>query len=354
MFEEGFETVNPISPHPLADEGLSAARGAATNSSGDNQQIKHRQLGHQADNQRSIARQDPRNTISRSLSVTPLASEGPISPRDHQLPHLVSRASLLPHQSPPQPMYQNLAVINPVAPLTVAPSVGSQLMPLHPNQTHRFSKTNTSDPSRNGQQLSPYVTALQSGAQHPQHPSHIHHQSTPMPPSQGTSSNRKPVNASRLRSGEISANSSPTGPHSVLSNQPPQFYLPTSSVSRTSTIPSNHSSSSRNSSAPNLHPNSPDAPSALTAPYSLSTPYPFQVQSQGAIKRRPVPPPPTQPAAIRRVKAIHEFIPEQENELGFTVGDVLDVLNDLSQDGWWEARLNGKTGAIPANYVGDI
>lgn len=404
----------PLSPHPSADDGLSAERGADTNPSGVNQQIIHRQSGHQVDNQQPIASQGPRNNISHSAFVTHLASQGPVSPRDPQSPHLGARPSLLPHQSPPQPMYQNLAVTNPIAPSTKAPSTGAQVMTLHPNQTHSFSTTNTSDPNRNGQPTVPYATAPQSGVQQPQHPwssqasvptmqalslqanqnltqnppitndnivpnsqnpssysnnpvtassqvansnqvPQIHHQSTPTPTPQRTSLNRKPTNASRFRPVESSPNTSPTGSHSAPSNQSLQFHTPISSVSRASTISSNHSSSSRTSDAPNLQPNSPEASSVLSAPNAVPTPYPFKFQSQGTIKRRPVPPPPpTHPPALRRVKAIHDFIPQQENELGFKMGDVLDVLNDSSQDGWWEARLKGKTGAIPASYVGDI
>ena len=403
----------PLSPHPSAD-GLSAERGVDTNPSGINQQIIRRQSGHQLDIQQTIPSQGPQNKISHSASITHLASQGPIPPRDPQSPHIVARPGLLPHQSPSQPMYQNLAVTNPVAPSAKAPSTGAQVMALHPNQTHSFSTTNTSDPNRNGQQTITYATAPQSGVQHPHHPSgsqapvpmmqalslqanqhlshnppitndnivsdsqnpssysnnpvtassqvansnqvpQIHHQSTPTPTSQRTSLNRKPTNASRLSPVESSANTSPTGPHSPPSNQSLQFHTPTSSASRTSTISSNHSSSSRISSAPSLQPNSPDASSVLSAPNAVPTPYPFKFRSQGTIKRRPVPPPPpTHPPALRRVKAIHDFIPQQENELGFKVGDVLDVLNDSSQDGWWEARLKDKTGAIPASYVGDI
>lgn len=403
--------MHPLLPHPTVDDGLSAERGAATNPSAVNQPIVHHQSSHRFDNQQSTASQDPRNHFSRSATATPLSSQGPISPRDPQLPHLVDRPGLLPHQTFSQPMYQNLATTNPVAPSIVAPSAGTQMMNLHPNQTYRFS-TNISDPNRNGQQTRPYTATLQSGVQNPRRPSssqapvstmqasslqanqlltqnpptfndnlvsdsqnpsyhhnpvkaspevaspnqapHFHHQSSPTQP-QRTSLKRKPTSASRLRSAESPANTSPTGPYSAPSNQSPQFHTPTSPISRTSTISSNHSSSSRISSAPNLQSDSPDACSVFSAPNAVFTTHSFKVKSQGTIKRRPVPPPPpAQPSALRRVQAIHDFIPEQENELGFKVGDVLDVLNDSSQDGWWEARFKGKTGAIPASYVGDI
>lgn len=364
---------------------MSAERGAATNPSGVNQQIIHRQLSHQVSNQQPIAHQDPRNNFSCSASAAPLTSQGSISTRDPRLLHIVA-PDLLPRQSLSQPMNQNL-----VAPSTVAPSDGARLT-LHPKQTHRFPTTNIfSDPYRNGQQTSPCTAALQSGVQHPQQPSssqvpvptmsassiqanqlltqnpptindnlvfnsqtpynldtassqvassnqvpQTHHQSTPTQP-QRTSLNHKATNASRLRSSESPANARPSVPNSTPSNQSPQFHTPTSLVSRPSPSSSNHSS-----------------PCISGARY-LKSDCLLKFQSQGTFKRRPVPPPPpVHPPALRRVQAIHDFIPEQENELGFKVGDVLDVLNDSSQDGWWEARFKGKTGAIPASYVGNI
>ena len=40
---------------------------------------------------------------------------------------------------------------------------------------------------------------------------------------------------------------------------------------------------------------------------------------------------------------------KKQDELPFAKGDILEI---LEQDGdWWEAKLNGKTGSIPANYV---
>lgn len=403
--------MNPLSPHLTFDDGMSAERGATTNPSGVNQQIIHRPLSHQVSNQQPIAHQDPRNNFSCSASAAPLTSQGSISTRDPRTLHLVA-PDLLPHQSLSQPMNQNLVATNPVAPSTVAPSDGARLT-LHPKQTHRFPTTNIfSDPYRNEQQTSPCTTALQSRVQHPQHPSssqvpvptmsassiqanqlltqnpptindnlvcnsqtpssyhnnlatassqvassnqvpQIQQQSTPTQP-QRTSLNRKATNASRLRSSESPTNTSPTGPSSTPSNQSPQFHTPSSLVSRPSTSSSNHSSS-HISSARNLQSDSPDASSLFSAQNAVFAPHLFKFQSQGTIKRRPVPPPPpVQPPALRRVKAIHDFIPEQENELGFKVGDVLDVLNDSSQDGWWEARFKGKTGAIPASYVGNI
>ena len=49
-------------------------------------------------------------------------------------------------------------------------------------------------------------------------------------------------------------------------------------------------------------------------------------------------------------RALYDNEPEDETELGFVVGDTLEILTK-DDSGWWEARLNGKVGSIPANYV---
>lgn len=155
-----------------------------------------------------------------------------------------------------------------------------------------------------------------------------------------------------------------------------QVHSPKSSVSRTSTVSSRHSGSSQSGQAqssvssyasqlPSM--TSPLSPNSGTEcnplPLSAHTPsqYPFPptqqpvAQSSKPIKRRPAPPPPPPPQPImRKVKAIHPFEPVEANELKFAVGDLLDVLNDDTDDGWWEARLNGKIGSIPASYVEDV
>ena len=158
---------------------------------------------------------------------------------------------------------------------------------------------------------------------------------------------------------------------------PQQAHSPVPTISRTSTISSHHSSSSFSSTAPShqtfttstsntapTHFSSSSQPTGIPAP--LSSPPDPQAQyaapsnnsqppaptsGPAPVKRRPVPrrPPPVQPV-LRKVKAVETFEAEDEHELGFVVGDILDVLKEMD-DGWWEARLRGKIGAIPPDYV---
>lgn len=71
-----------------------------------------------------------------------------------------------------------------------------------------------------------------------------------------------------------------------------------------------------------------------------------------SLKRRPVPRPP--PSSMRTVIATHDGIPESDTELAFNRNDIIEVLDDTAEDGWWKARLNGKIGLIPNTFVRDI
>ncbi|CAJ0582147.1 unnamed protein product, partial [Mesorhabditis spiculigera] len=55
----------------------------------------------------------------------------------------------------------------------------------------------------------------------------------------------------------------------------------------------------------------------------------------------------------KEVKAIYDFPAAEENELSFKAGEVIAVLED-SNPHWWRARLNGKIGLIPAQFVEDF
>ncbi|XP_070703809.1 GRB2-related adapter protein 2a [Pempheris klunzingeri] len=57
-----------------------------------------------------------------------------------------------------------------------------------------------------------------------------------------------------------------------------------------------------------------------------------------------------QRASTMQVKALYNFTAEEDDELGFCVNDIIEVL-DRSDPSWWKGRLRGKSGLFPANYT---
>ena len=50
------------------------------------------------------------------------------------------------------------------------------------------------------------------------------------------------------------------------------------------------------------------------------------------------------------VRALYSLDTAAEGELAFKEGDCIEVLRE-DPSGWWEGRLNGKTGRFPCNYT---
>ena len=53
---------------------------------------------------------------------------------------------------------------------------------------------------------------------------------------------------------------------------------------------------------------------------------------------------------VRNVLALFDFIPEEPDELAFTKGATISVVESVFQD-WWRGSLDGRTGIFPLNYV---
>lgn len=59
--------------------------------------------------------------------------------------------------------------------------------------------------------------------------------------------------------------------------------------------------------------------------------------------------------------ALYDYVPQAENELEITEGDLLYMLDKNSDDGWWKAKKKAAdfdseepVGLVPHNYVEEV
>lgn len=60
-------------------------------------------------------------------------------------------------------------------------------------------------------------------------------------------------------------------------------------------------------------------------------------------------------------RAIYDYVPQGDNEIAITEGDMLMVLEKSADDDWWKAKKKGNVdeedepeGLIPNNYIEEV
>lgn len=66
----------------------------------------------------------------------------------------------------------------------------------------------------------------------------------------------------------------------------------------------------------------------------------------------PPPTPQSAPAPSETCTALYDYVAQQQGDLSFTAGAIIEVLERTSgANGWWKGRCNGQVGIFPGNYV---
>ncbi len=47
------------------------------------------------------------------------------------------------------------------------------------------------------------------------------------------------------------------------------------------------------------------------------------------------------------------YAPEQEDELGLEVGDIVSFIGEV-EEGWWRGQIRERTGIFPSNFVQEL
>eukprot|EP00007_Cunea_sp_BSH-02190019_P007543 CAMPEP_0174234418 /NCGR_PEP_ID=MMETSP0417-20130205/4176_1 /TAXON_ID=242541 /ORGANISM="Mayorella sp, Strain BSH-02190019" /LENGTH=1098 /DNA_ID=CAMNT_0015312779 /DNA_START=26 /DNA_END=3322 /DNA_ORIENTATION=+ len=55
-------------------------------------------------------------------------------------------------------------------------------------------------------------------------------------------------------------------------------------------------------------------------------------------------------AAPVKFRALWEYVPQEEGELGFSAGDIVNVVQQ-DESGWWTGQVHGVIGVFPSNYL---
>ncbi|XP_062311675.1 growth factor receptor-bound protein 2-B-like [Osmerus eperlanus] len=95
---------------------------------------------------------------------------------------------------------------------------------------------------------------------------------------------------------------------------------------------------------PNLRPAQTLPPIPNLCPAQTPAPAPYHPPD-------PLPPPQPMPSSpSEQVKALYNFVAEERDELDFSAGDIIEVL-ERSDVSWWTGKLRGRTGLFPSNYT---
>ncbi|KAI9319147.1 hypothetical protein BX666DRAFT_1923544 [Dichotomocladium elegans] len=89
---------------------------------------------------------------------------------------------------------------------------------------------------------------------------------------------------------------------------------------------------------------------SLSETENRSTYRPSAAASSVVTSTAEAPKAPQEEPKVSRVRALYDFAPTEQGELGFQKGDIIRVLESVYRD-WWKGELRGEMGIFPVNYV---
>ena len=64
---------------------------------------------------------------------------------------------------------------------------------------------------------------------------------------------------------------------------------------------------------------------------------------------RPIKPPP-KPGQVKVYRALYDYAAQRSDELSFSEGDMIYILDMISDKSWFKAKIGANQGLVPSNY----
>ena len=62
------------------------------------------------------------------------------------------------------------------------------------------------------------------------------------------------------------------------------------------------------------------------------------------------PPPPKKPGQVKVFRALYDFTSQRDDQLSFSEGDLIYIIDMITSKDWYKAKCNSKIGLVPSNY----
>ncbi len=64
----------------------------------------------------------------------------------------------------------------------------------------------------------------------------------------------------------------------------------------------------------------------------------------------PRPLPPKKPGQVKVFRALYDFTAQRDDQLSFSEGDLIYIIDMISNKDWYKAKCNDRIGIVPSNY----
>ena len=75
----------------------------------------------------------------------------------------------------------------------------------------------------------------------------------------------------------------------------------------------------------------------------------MSLNPNAGLPMRPIKPPP-KPGQVKVYRALYDYAAQRSDELSFSEGDMIYILDMISDKSWFKAKIGSNQGLVPSNY----